>query len=178
MAEIIYRPLTESDLYPGSMQNFQRHQVVTECWRHTPEGLKLLPIAFVDDWDDAKRRKREMELRTLPQRGGIAFGALRDGELLGYIALAQQSPDCPANTLEVLSFHVGEPYRGQGIGKHLFAMAVAEGRRRKMRRLYISSHSAKESYAAYEHLGCRETQDVLASAVEKEPCDIQREYLL
>ena len=178
MAEIEYRPLTASDLYPGSMQDFRRHQVVTECWRHTPEGLRLMPIAFVDDWDEEKRRDRENRLRTLPERGGVAFGALDAGRIVGYIALNRQSPDCPADTLEVLSFHVSEEYRGQGIGKRLFAMAVDEGRRRGMRRLYISSHSSRESQAAYDHMGCVETRDVLPSAVAEEPCDIQREFIL
>lgn len=176
--ELIYRDVTPEDIAAGVLDDFVRHQVVTKCWRPTPEGWALLPIAFVDDWDGPTRQNRAQRLQALPAQGGRVIGAFEGRALRGYIALNRQSPDCPEDTLEVLSFHVSEPFRHQGIGGRLFALAVAEGRRRGARRLYISAHSAMESQAAYRKYGCAVTEAPLPSAVKKEPCDVQMEYLL
>ena len=176
--QLVYRYVQSEDLTRGALAHFVRRQQVTECWRHTESGLRLLPIAFVDDWSEETRAQRVNRLLALLAHGGAMYAAFDGADIVGYIALGQKSPDCPADTVEVVAFHVSEPMRHQGIGKRLFAEAVMEGRRRGARRLYISAHSAKESQAAYQRLGCVETGDPLASAVAAEPCDIQMEYRL
>lgn len=176
--ELIYRDVTPEDIAAGVLDDFVRHQVVTKCWRPTPEGWALLPIAFVDDWDGPTRQNRAQCLQALPVQGGRVIGAFEGRALRGYIALNRQSPDCPEDTLEVLSFHVSEPFRHQGIGGRLFALAVAEGRRRGARRLYISAHSAVESQAFYAKLGCVDAQLPDPRHIAAEPFDRQLEFLL
>lgn len=43
-------------------------------------------------------------------------------------------------------------------------------------RLHISTHSSKESQAAYRALGCTHAEEINQSLAEKEPFDVQLEY--
>lgn len=43
-------------------------------------------------------------------------------------------------------------------------------------RIFISSHSAKESQAAYKALGCVPARELFREAAETEPFDIQLEF--
>ena len=43
---------------------------------------------------------------------------------------------------------------------------------------HISGHSSKESQAAYQALGCRHADEINKILAEKEPFDVQLEYIL
>lgn len=45
-------------------------------------------------------------------------------------------------------------------------------------KIYISSHSSKESQAAYRSLGCVDAVKINKEIAENEPFDIQMEYCL
>lgn len=45
-----------------------------------------------------------------------------------------------------------------------------------VRETFISSHSAKESQAAYKALGCVPARELFREAAEMEPFDIQLEF--
>lgn len=45
-------------------------------------------------------------------------------------------------------------------------------------KLYISAHFSKESQAAYKALGCVHAKEINPKLSEKEPCDVQFEYVL
>ncbi len=74
--------------------------------------------------------------------------------------------------------HVSEELRGRGLGRQLFARAAEEARSLGAEKLYISAMSAEESQAFYRAMGCVEAQEYDPPHVEKEPCDVQMEYLL
>ena len=80
--------------------------------------------------------------------------------------------------LQMESFQGSEPYRGQGIGKALFAKACVEVKELVAQKLYISANSSKKSHAAYRALGCVHALEIIPWIADKEPCDAQMEYAL
>ena len=57
-------------------------------------------------------------------------------------------------------------------------MVCEEALRLGAEKLYISSHSSKESQAAYRALGCTPSEEINVSLVAEEPFDVQLEYRL
>ena len=83
-----------------------------------------------------------------------------------------------ASYAELVCFQISEEYRRQGIGRRLFSMVCEEALRLGAEKLYISSHSSKESQAAYRALGCTPAEEINASLAAEEPFDVQLEYRL
>ena len=63
-------------------------------------------------------------------------------------------------------------------GDVFFYQACEEERRLGAVELYISAHSSKENQAAYKALGCVHAKEINPKLAEKEPCDVQLEYVL
>lgn len=59
-----------------------------------------------------------------------------------------------------------------------FYQACEEARRLGADKLHISAHSSKENQAAYKALGCVHAKEINPKLAEKEPCDVQLEYVL
>lgn len=110
-------------------------------------------------------------LRDL-DRSITAFGAFNANEIVGFITLGSVFWGSENQYLELISFEVSEPYRNQGIGRKLFEAVCETARKMKARKLYISTHSSKESHAAYCKLGCVLAEEINPVNVEKEPCDV------
>ena len=97
-----------------------------------------------------------------------------DGKAIGVVRLLWDG-----GYIAFLSDVIVDPsYQGQGIGRKLFSMACEEARRLGAEKLYISSHSSKESQAAYRALGCTHAKEINARLVAEEPFDVQLEYRL
>ena len=80
--------------------------------------------------------------------------------------------------MELVCFQVSEEYRHRGIGRKLFTMICEEAMQLGADKLYISGHSSNESQAAYQALGCRHADEINKILAEKEPFDVQLEYVL
>ena len=80
--------------------------------------------------------------------------------------------------MQLLLFHVSEPYRRRGIGRKLFELACKTAKEVGAKKLYISAHSSKESQAAYRKLGCIEAAEINQVIAENEPYDVQMEFVL
>lgn len=175
---ITYEKLSANNFSALSLDGFVRRQEVRECWRRVEGRWKLLPIAYVEDWDlDGRRRRAEAILRAI-QEGGLAYGAWDQSGLVGFARLDPARFGSENQYVDLAQLHVSLPYRGQGIGRRLFSMACAGARELGASRLYISAHSAREPMAAYHALGCVEAAEVNRILAEKEPCDVPLEYVL
>ena len=175
---MIYQLLTEENFHSHSLDGFIRRQEVAECWRKRGGQWKLLPIAYVEDWDlDARRRRAEDILRCV-EGGAPAYGAWVQGQVSGLAQLALPRFGSRKQYIDLARFHVSLPYRGRGIGGALFRLACQGARELGAERLYISAHSAQETMAAYRALGCAEAAEVNQLLAEKEPCDVPLEYVL
>jgi predicted N-acetyltransferase YhbS len=106
------------------------------------------------------------------------FGAFDGERIIGFATVSHDIFGKTANYVELVCFQVSEDYRHQGIGKKLFTMICEEAMRLGADKLYISGHSSKESQAAYQALGCRHADEINKILAEKEPFDVQLEYIL
>lgn len=176
MEDIRIERLTEDNFNQYSLDDFVRHQVVTECWRKVDGEWKLLPIAFIEDWDLNKRRKEAALIAGNLHGNMIDYGAFHDKKVLGYITVGTEKIGTKGQYIQLVTFQVSEPYRGMGVGRKLFERACDIARKYGAGKLYISAHSSKESQAAYKALGCVHTAEIIPWIAEDEPCDVQLEY--
>lgn len=55
--EIIYEKLNHGNFGGRSLDEFIRHQTISECWRKLDGELKLVPNEFAEDWTVEKCRE-------------------------------------------------------------------------------------------------------------------------
>jgi len=178
MQEIEILKLPNTRFHEHSLDDFIRHQVVTECWRNVDGAWKLLPIAFVEDCGLEQCRAEAADILHRIHEDLMVFAAFEKDKTVGYITVVTEPIGTEKQYLQLEAFEVSEPYRGRGIGKRLFALACASAGELGAKKLYISAHSSKESQAAYKALGCVHAQEIIRSIADKEPCDVQLEYML
>ena len=167
--------LTHDNFRADSLDGFVRHQEVTECWRCVNDEWQLLPIAFTEDWDLPRLREEAADLLRTIDEGTPVIGAFDGVKVVGYAQLGERLGS-RGQYIELVGFHVSEPYRGQGISRRLFSAICDAACAAGADKLYISAHSSKESQAAYRALGCVPAQEVDAMRAANEPCDVQMEY--
>ncbi|NLF82773.1 MAG: GNAT family N-acetyltransferase [Candidatus Gastranaerophilales bacterium] len=178
MHEVVIQRMPAKDFNEYSLDDFVRHQVVTECWRKVDGEWKLLPIAFTEDWELDKCRKEAVDILQRAEKDLISFIAFQNGQGIGYITVNTRFIGSGKQYLQLEAFQVSEPYRGQGVGKMLFAKACEAAKEAGAQKLYISAHSSKESQAAYRALGCIHALEIIPWIADEEPCDVQMEYIL
>ncbi len=178
MREIEILKLPDQRFHEYSLDDFIRHQAVSECWRNLDGEWKLIPIAFTEDWGLEKCREEAAEIISRINRDLIAFAAVENDKIVGYITVVTKRIGSRKQYLQLEAFEVSEPYRGRGIGKRLFTYACESAKELGAEKLYISAHSSRESMAAYQALGCVHVQEIIHCIADKEPCDVQLEYVL
>jgi len=176
--EIRFSRLDDKNFTGRSLDFFVRHQAVTECWRRMDSGWKLVPILYEENWSLEQCREIAENVRLHMNLDQTGFGAFIGGRIVGFATVSHHIFGATARYAELVCFQVSEEYRRQGIGKILFSMACEEALRLGAEKLYISSHSSKESQAAYRALGCTPAVEINAGLVAKEPFDVQLEYRL
>lgn len=178
MNTIQFTRLDATNVSPHSLDTFIRHQVVQESWRFLDGAWVTIPNPFTEDWDLAQRRQVAGNLSEKLQGAWFAYGAFACDQLVGYLAVSKEAFGSARQYFELTLFHVSEPYRRQGIGRQLFALAAAEAKRLGAKKLYISAHSSVEGQAAYRSLGCTFAAEINQTLAQQEPYDVQMEYVL
>lgn len=176
--KIHYERLNSDNFNVHSLDDFVRHQKVSECWRNVNGEWKLVPICFEENWSLEKCREIAADVVLHFEKDQSAFGAFDGEKVVGFITISHEIFGKTAKYAELVCFQVSEPYRGKGIGRNLFAMACEEAENLGAEKLYISGHSSKESQAAYKALGCVHAKEINQTRAEEEPCDVQLEYCL
>lgn len=175
---ITYRELTESELNRELFRNFIRHQVVTRCWRREAGNWVIRDAPFIDDWTEAEYAQLILCLRNTVHTGGLVYGAFCDNTLKGFVSVESGLFGGENRYLDLSSIHVSEDMRHQGVGAALFREAKRWAKQNGAKKLYISAHSAVESQAFYQKMGCIEAAQYQMDHVEREPWDRQLECIL
>ena len=176
--EIRFSRLDDHHFTGCSLDFFVRHQTVTACWRKTDGDWKLVPILYEENWSLEQCREIAENVRLHMNLDQTGFGAFDGERIVGFATVSHHIFGATARYAELVYFQISEEYRRQGIGKKLFSMVCEEALRLGAEKLYISSHSSKESQAAYRALGCTPAEEINASRVAEEPFDVQLEYRL
>lgn len=159
--------LNPGNFGPCSLDGFVRTQVVNEVWRRSPEGYRLVSQPFVDDWSPERKREKAHELLS---PGYTVYGAFIEGRVAGFVQLNDALND---GRMIVRSLHVSREFRHRGLGRALFAQALAEAGARGASCLYISACSSRETIAFYRAMGCVLADPVIPELAEEEPFDLQ-----
>lgn len=174
----LYKRLDNNSFTGHSLDDFVRHQTVTECWRRTGHDWKLVPNVYEENWSLAQCRKMAEDVAhdiSLDQTG---FGAFDGERIVGFATVSHRIFGAAARYVQLVCFQISEDYRRQGIGRRLFSLACEEARQLGADKLYISAHSSKESQAAYRALGCSFAEEINEELAAAEPFDVQMEYRL
>ncbi|MGN0595830.1 MAG: GNAT family N-acetyltransferase [Ruminiclostridium sp.] len=175
---ITYSKLSKENFSENSLDNFIRHQEITEIWQKIGGSYVLVPNNFTEDWDTEKCREIARQIISGINSDGFAYGAFSGNEIVGYIYMSREFFGSEKQYIELQLFHISEPFRRKGIGKELFRLGCIEAKAIGAKKLYISAHPSKESQAAYRSLGCVEALEINKAIAENEPFDIQMEYTL
>lgn len=172
---VTYRILSENEIDRSLFQHFVRHQTVTDCWRRDNGKWVIRSDPFTDDWTEEEYRVLIAELRETARLGGFVYAAFCGDQLKGFVSVASELFGTSEQYLDLTNIYVSEDKRRCGIGKALFAAAKAWAKEHKAEKLYISAHSAAESQAFYESMGCIDAKEYSQAHIEKEPYDRQLE---
>jgi len=167
--------LTTENFHEDSLDGFIRHQEVRECWRCEQGTWLLRPVVFTENWSQERLREQAAELMDMSAAGHPVFIALDGDAVIGFAALGERMGS-QRQYVNLDSLHVSEPWRGQGVGRRLFAAICDSARELGVKKLYISAHSSRESQAAYRALGCTFAQEIDPAMAAAEPYDVQMEY--
>lgn len=166
---IRYERLCRENFNSFSLDEFVRHQVIHESWRKTDGQWKLVPNEFEENWSVDMCREIAEDVEKHMESDQSAFGAFADGKVVGFITVSHHLFGTAARYAELVCFQVSESYRGRGIGRGLFELAVEEMAAIGAERLYISAHSSKESQAVYRALGCTHAEEINQSFCRSVP---------
>lgn len=178
--EFVYKPLGLSEITPALFLPFNRYQKVTQCWRFRNGQWQLEDICFIEDWREGQKEFLVTCLQNTVQSGGAVLAAMgkQAGNaplLAGFASVENQFFGAENQYLQLSSLHVSFPCRGKGIGARLFLQAAGHAKLKKAQKLYISAHSAKETYSFYKKMGCTFAKEVNPALAGAEPCDCQLE---
>ncbi len=170
-----YRELGINEINRELFRTFQRKQIVTNCWRKEDGRWVIKNEPFIDDWGEDDYEELVRCLKNTAATGGFVYGAFINGELKGFVSVEGEPLGSKFQYMDLSSIHVSQDMRGKGIGKELFSAAKGFAREKNAEKLYISAHSAVESQAFYQAMGCREAEEYHPGHVEREPYDCQLE---
>lgn len=176
--EIRFQRLDTSSFSAQSLDGFERRQIVRACWRKQNGAWRLVPLAYEEGWDLAMRRAIAANIARQTAAKLSAFGAFQGERLIGFITVSHALFGRSARYAQLGCFQVSTPFRRQGVGRQLFALAAQEARALGADKLYISACSAVETLSAYRALGCTMACEINARLAAEEPCDVPLEYQL
>ena len=166
--------MLEKRLFSG----FIRRQEVTKCWRREGGRWAVKDIRFTEDWDEMDHERVLRQLSGVLESGGAVWCAFEGGDLKGFASVGGRLIGSRGQYAVLEELHVSADRRRTGLGRELFRLAAASARELGAEKLYISTMSAVESQAFYISMGCAEALEPDREHVEREPCDVQREYVL
>lgn len=170
--------LQKEQLSSHLFDGFIRRQIVTKCRRYLNGQWTVQDAPFIDDWDQADYQMLLYYLQRTVDTGGAVFGAFQNGILKGFASIEGTPMGVNGDYLDLSSLHVSADMRRNGIGRTLFFKAAEWARAHGAKKLYISSHSAIETQAFYQAMGCTEAAEYNKAHVEQEPYDCQLEFVL
>ncbi len=176
--EIVYVKLAEDSFFLDSLDGFNRFQETQQNLRLVDGSYTYLDDPFVETWDDSQLRQKARDALNAIAQGSTGVIAKYRGQVIGFAYMGNRLLGSKKQYIDLIMFHVSKEYRNKGIGKKMFELICHEARKMPVKKLYISSNSAKETQEAYKALGCvfaTEIQDEIAC---HEPYDIQLEYIL
>lgn len=167
--------ITEENFGLHSLDDFERHQVVQECWRRVGGAWTLVPMPFVEKWSTERKREVASELLACVRAGGMAWMICRDDRVVGFASVGGGCFGSRQQYVQLELLQVSAEARRTGVGRALFRQACEHARELGAASLYISAHSSRESAAFYRAMGCIDAREIDERLASEEPFDLQLE---
>lgn len=156
-----------------------RSEVINAVYYLEKGALRLRPENHdLRGWPPGETEKYTPILEACDDRGGWLYGLFDDQHLIGAAVLESHFIGNNGDQLQLKFLHVSRPYRRQGWGQQLFALARVEAMRRGAKSLYISATPSEATIGFYLRLGCTVAAEPNPELFELEPEDIHFEYTL
>lgn len=172
---IQYRNLSADEINQELFKDFIRHQVVTKCWRKENNEWVIKDAPSIDDWGEEEYKILVSCLQHTLITGGFVYAAFYHDTLKGFVSVEPDLFGDEQKYLDLSSIHVSEDMRGSGIGTVLFLSAKEWAKEQGAAKLYISAHSAVESQAFYQKMGCVSARFHHQKHIKEAPYDCQLE---
>jgi N-acetylglutamate synthase-like GNAT family acetyltransferase len=159
--------LTKDNLTENALDDYSRTQIVQRAYRLINKKYILIEDEAVMDWSLEKKRA---VAKSLLSNTYIAFGAIEEGRIVGFVSVEKL---LRGERLILDMIQVSQKYRGKGLGRKLFQIAIAKAQELGAKELYLSACSSEETIAFYKAMGCKIAVNPIKSIVEDEPMDLQ-----
>lgn len=173
-----YKKLSIEEIHDNFLSTFDRYQETHQVLVEYQDELIMKNDYFVDDWDHEKKSSVVHSLRYCIQTGGIVIGVYREHELMAFANVENVKFGTYSDYLELPYIHVSQESRGRGIGKRLFEICCEKAKQLGAEKLYIAAHPAVETQHFYKQVGCTLASEINPEILNKEPLDLQLEYIL
>ncbi|MFZ5910933.1 MAG: GNAT family N-acetyltransferase [Chloroflexota bacterium] len=174
--------ISDRNLSRDEIQNIwtiDRSEAIDAVYYLENGALVLRPEHYdLRGWPPSEAQTYTPLLEACYDRDGWFYGLFDNQRLIGAAVLESRFIGKHGDQLQLRFLHVSRPYRNQGLGQQLFALASLEARQRGAKRLYISATPSEHTIGFYLRLGCKVTSEPDAELLALEPEDIHLEYLL
>lgn len=155
-----------------SLDNFDRSQEVKRVYVNDSGKLLLKDQIWTMDWSLEHKRKVAANLKS---DDCIAYAVWENEKVIGFVSVMKA---LIGSRMVLDIIQVDQAFRGQGIGRQLFVLAVAEARNAGAKELYISACCSEETVNFYKAMGAKASDDPIPEIAEAEPYDIQMAFEL
>ena len=155
-----------------NLDDFDRRQIVKRVYVNDSGKLLLKDQIWTMDWSLEHKREVAADLQS---DAYIAYAAWENERIIGFVSVVKK---LVGDRMVLDIIQVDRAFRGRGIGRQLWNLAVAEAKRAGAKELYISACCSEETVNFYKAMGAVVTKDPLPEIAEAEPYDIQMIYSL
>ena len=155
-----------------NLDNFDRSQEVNRIYFNESGKLLLKDQTWTMDWSLEHKRKVAANLKS---DDCIAYAVWENEKVIGFVSVMKA---LIGSRMVLDIIQVDQAFRGQGIGRQLFDLAVAEAKNAGAKELYISACCSEETVNFYKAMGAVPTNDPIPEIAAAEPHDIQMTYEL
>lgn len=153
-----------------NLDDFDRSQGVKRVYANENGKLLLRDQIWIMDWSLEHKRKVADNLKS---DECIAYAVWENEKIIGFVSVMKA---LIGSRMVLDMIQVDRAFRGQGIGRQLFNLAVAEARNAGAKELYISACCSEETVNFYKAMGAVPTNDPIPEIAEAEPYDIQMTF--
>ena len=126
-----YKRLDNNNFTGNSLDDFVRHQTVTECWRKIDNDWKLVPNVYEENWSQVQCREIAEDVVHNINLDQTGFGAFDGERIIGFATVSHCVFGVTARYVQLVCLQISEDYRCQGIGRRLFSLACEEAQRHR-----------------------------------------------
>ena len=155
-----------------NLDNFDRSQGVKRVYANENGKLLLKDQIWTMDWSLEHKRKVAANLKS---DECIAYAVWENEKVIGFVSVMKA---LIGSRMVLDIIQVDRAFRGQGIGRQLFDLAVAEAKNAGAKELYISACCSEETVNFYKAMGAILTDDPIPEIAAAEPHDIQMTFEL